>query len=124
PLLEQAVARAPKHLRAWFVLARCHDSEGRDADAVHCYSTCIALEPAFAWSHFNRGLAYLRQQKYAKALADFTRELELQPRLADAFAHRALAQEGLAKFAEAVADLTRAEELDGPQTRVYFLRAR
>ena len=123
PLLEEAVRRDPRSLRAWFVLARCHDATGRNADAVACYGTAIALEPEYPWSYFNRGLAHLRQKQFARACADFDKAIAHKPQLADAYINRALAYRGLAKYHEAIADLTKALDLGAPQTRIYFMRA-
>src|SRR5262249_24992743 len=119
----EAVRLDPRGFRAWFVLARCHDAAGRSADAVACYGTCVALEPDYVWSHFNRGLAHLRLKQFARARADLDKAIAARPELADAHVNRALAHQGLAKYPETVADLTKALRLGAPQTRIYFMRA-
>jgi tetratricopeptide (TPR) repeat protein len=122
--LEEALRRDPKQLRAWFVLGRCHEAEGREPECIGCYNACIALAPEFPWAYFNRGLAHLQLGKHAAAIADFSRVLLLRPNSSDACINRALAHQGLNQNAEAAADLTHALELGAAQTRIYFMRAR
>ena len=123
PLLQQATWQDPQHFWSWFVLGNCHERQGRDAREA-CYAACIALWPNFPWSHFNRGLAYLRQQEYLLARADFDRVIELRPDLAEGYLNRALARQALKHYAEAEQDLTQALQRDASPTRLYFLRAR
>lgn len=123
PLLQKAVYDEPQNFWASFVLANCCDRLGQDSRAEARYGICIALKPSFAWSHFNRGLALLRQQDYRAACADFDTVLKIRPGLADAHLNRALARQGLQQFEGAEQDLTDALKLGGP-TRLYFLRAR
>jgi tetratricopeptide (TPR) repeat protein len=122
-LLQKAVVDEPQNFWASFVLAHCHERMAQDARAEARYGTCIALKPGFPWSHFNRGLALLRQQEFRAACADFDTVLKLKPDVLDAYLNRALAHQGLQEFEEAERDLTAAIERGGP-TRLYFLRAR
>jgi tetratricopeptide (TPR) repeat protein len=94
-----------------------------NAEAAACYSTCIALRPDFAWTWYNRGLAYYKLNEQKKAVADLDRALALKPDLADAYLFRALAREGLHDYGGAVRDYTRALDHGSSVTQVYFLRA-
>ena len=123
PLLQKAVYDEPQNFWASFVLANCYDRLGQDGRAEARYGICIALKPSFPWSHFNRGLALLRQQDYRSACADFDTVLKLRPELTDAYLNRALAHQGLQQYEEAEQDLTAALQQGGP-TRLYFMRAR
>lgn len=123
PLLQKATQLEPANFWAWFVLGNCCDRLGMDARAEACYATCIALNPDFHWSYFNRGLALYRQQDYRAACADFDKVLTLRPDVGDAFLNRALARQGLQQYREAEEDLTKALDFGGP-SRLYFLRAR
>ncbi len=122
-LLQKAAYDEPQNFWASFVLANCYDRLTQDTRAEARYGICIALKPSFPWSHFNRGLALLRQQDYRSACADFDTVLKLRPDLNDAYLNRALARQGLQQYPEAEQDLTAALERGGP-TRLYFLRAR
>jgi serine/threonine protein kinase/Tfp pilus assembly protein PilF len=124
PLLREGVRRDPQDFAAWFLLGNCYlEGLAREADAVACYSTCIALWPEFHGSYFNRGLAELRRRDYQTARADFDRALELRPDFREGRVQRALAFQGLQKFAEAEADLTYALGHGAPTCRVYLMRA-
>jgi serine/threonine protein kinase/tetratricopeptide (TPR) repeat protein len=123
PLLQEATRRDPRSFSAWFVQGDCHDALAQDADAVACFSACIALRPDFYPAWLNRGLSCLKQRFYERACSDFDRVISLRPDCADAYLNRALAKEGMERYAEALSDLTAALQLGTPRTRVYFMRA-
>jgi eukaryotic-like serine/threonine-protein kinase len=122
-LLQKAAYEEPQNFWVSFVLANCYDRLAQDARAEARYGICIALQPSYPWSHFNRGLALLRQQDYRAACADFDTVLKLRPDSIEAYLNRALARQGVQQFQQAEQDLTEALERGGP-TRLYFLRAR
>jgi tetratricopeptide (TPR) repeat protein len=99
PLLRQATRLDPENFWAWFFLGYCHGAL-LEAQAEYCYTTCIALSSnashAF-YPYFNRGLEYLKQQKYEAACADFDQAIRLRPDCADAYLNRALARKELAR---------------------------
>jgi serine/threonine protein kinase/Flp pilus assembly protein TadD len=122
--LERATDLDPKDFCAWFALAMCHDRLGQDAEAVHGYTTALALWPRPHWLlYFDRGLAHLRRRQFDRAAADFDRAIQLRPEEAEPYLNRALARQGQGRLAEAVADLTHALELGSAPTRTYFMRA-
>jgi tetratricopeptide (TPR) repeat protein len=137
PLLQQASRLDPQHYWTHFLLGICQDELGNDHDAAAAYSVCVALDPQFFGAWFNRGLAHLRDKKYAPAADDFSRVIELYPELPKTYINRALAFNNLgfelergknlkqarAKFLQALDDLTRAVDKGTTETRVYFLRA-
>jgi eukaryotic-like serine/threonine-protein kinase len=123
PLLAEVTTEDPQDFWAWFLRGVCHDHLSQSAEAIACYSTCIALAPNSPWAHLNRGLTHLRQQTYKQAVADLDHVIALRPKLAEAYQSRATARQGLQKYAEAVDDLNRALELGAAPTHVYFLRA-
>jgi serine/threonine protein kinase/tetratricopeptide (TPR) repeat protein len=122
-LLQKTAHVEPQNFWASFVLANCYDRLAQDARAEARYGICIALQPSYPWSHFNRGLALLRQQDYRAACADFDSVLKLRPDSIEAYLNRALAHQGLQQYQEAERDLTEALERGG-STRLFFLRAR
>jgi len=56
-VLTEATLRDPQDFWCWFLLGVCHDNLGQPAEAVACYSTCLAISPDSPWASFNRGLA-------------------------------------------------------------------
>jgi tetratricopeptide (TPR) repeat protein len=123
PYLERATRLDTQALWAWFLLGRSYDSLGRDADAIACYGSCLALQPDAHQVWFCRGLAYLRRGDFKNAQADFDRALELRPTLAVAYFHRGLARKELKDLKGAEEDLTAALDNGAHLTRVYFVRA-
>jgi serine/threonine protein kinase/regulator of sirC expression with transglutaminase-like and TPR domain len=128
-VLRQVRMDDPANFAALFLMGNCGldasgGGAGREADAVSCYSACIALRPDFAGAWFNRGLAYTRQQAYEAAMADFTRAAQLRPTWAEPYVQRARIQTARGKLDDALDDLDRAFELGTPFTRVHFLRAK
>jgi tetratricopeptide (TPR) repeat protein len=127
--LREAVRRAPKDFAAWYLLGNCYLDAAAlpnlgETEAVRCYTVCITLRAGFYGSHYNRGLAHLRQSQYDRAEADFSAALDLCPGLPGAYLHRGLAREGQGKLREALADLTRALQRANPPCRAFFARAR
>jgi eukaryotic-like serine/threonine-protein kinase len=124
PLLREATRQEPQFACAWFAIGLCNDRLARHAEAVHGFSTALALWPRPHWLlYFNRGLSYLKQREFALAEADFDKAVQLQPDAAEPYINRALARQGLEKYGEAIDDLTHALELGAPYTRIYFMRA-
>lgn len=123
PYLREATAQAPQDFWAWFWLGACHDQLSQNADAVACYSTCIALWPHMPWAYYNRGLAHLRQMNYVQAKADFDQAINLRSDLPELYLQRSLAEQALKQYALAIEDLSMALELGAQPVRVHFLRA-
>jgi serine/threonine protein kinase/Tfp pilus assembly protein PilF len=150
PLLRQATRLDPEDFWAWFFLGYCHGAL-LEAQAEYCYTTCIALSshsPHAFYPYFNRGLEYLKQQKYEAACADFDQAIRLRPNCADAYINRALARKELARASapagngsqtgsartappapvralriQAEQDVTEALKLNPALPRAYFIRA-
>ncbi|MCI0456803.1 MAG: protein kinase, partial [Gemmataceae bacterium] len=95
PLLQKATRLDPQNYWAHFLLGVCHGDLGNHRDAVAAYGVCIALDPSFFGAWYNRGTAYLNQQKYHLAADDFSAVIRLEPRRPDPFYHRALAHQRL-----------------------------
>jgi serine/threonine protein kinase/tetratricopeptide (TPR) repeat protein len=129
PLLQEATRRDPQNFLAWFVQGYCHHLLSQFGDAIGCYTTCVALRPDFAPSHYNRGLARLyrndesRYQDNLRAAADFTEAIRLDPVLVDAYFDRAVARRRLKDPRGAIADLDRVLELRPGRIEAYFNRA-
>jgi tetratricopeptide (TPR) repeat protein len=112
------------HFWVWFLLGLCRQRTGENANAVTCYTTCIALVPELADPYRNRGLAYHALGDFVPAEADFDRAIELASERAETYVDRAKAREGRGDLGGAESDLTTAIERGYPDTLVYYLRAR
>src|SRR5205807_1717191 len=113
---------------AWSVQGYCHSLLFQYGEAIACFTTCIALRPDFAPSHYNRGLARLYRNEDARqdnqaAAADFTEAVRLDPGLIDAYFDRAVARHRLKDPRGAIADLDRVLEMRPGRIEAYFNRA-
>ncbi len=76
--------------------------------AVRVYTRAIALDPAYTYAYFSRGVLRWRELgEYEGAIEDLSRVLELDPSWAEAYFNRALAYKMDLRYEEAVADLER-----------------
>jgi serine/threonine protein kinase/predicted Zn-dependent protease len=124
PLLQQARRLEPANFWIWFDQGLCHELLAQDAEAAACYSTCIALAPAFPPAHYKRGLAQLRLHRDAEASADFDESLRLDPDFTLAYIDRALARRSLKQYAGSIQDLSEALNRGAAPPRIYLMRAR
>src|SRR5262249_54743409 len=67
PVLQELTRQDPKHVHAWFLLARCHDGLHQDEDAVRAYTAALALWPTSHQVYFNRAVAFLRRGQWQAA---------------------------------------------------------
>ena len=126
--LRTIAAREPDNFAVQFLMGNCCldgyiDGLGQDADAVGCYSACIAMRPDFHAAYANRGLMRLRRGMFADAETDFTRAVQLRSDRADYYLDRAQAREGLHRDPEELDDLDAADELGSKAVLLYYLRA-
>ena len=125
--LRAVAAREPDNFAVQFLMGNCLldgylDGPGQEADAVGCFSACIAMRPDFYAGYANRGLMRLRRGLFEEAEADFTRAVQLRPDRADYLVGRAQAREGLHRYQEALDDLNQAEELGSKAILLYYVR--
>ena len=84
--------------------------DGQPKKAIDSFDTALELRPDFGVSRFNRGIAFLRSDDYARASADFVRVASdpNEPLRASAEYHNALALDALGRPADADAAVERA----------------
>jgi tetratricopeptide (TPR) repeat protein len=123
PLLEEATRLEPQNLWAWFDLGLCQEGLGQDAAAAASFSTCIALEPRFAPLYWKRGVAWHRQQLFARAEADLGQALDLQPGWTEVLVDRGLTRRSLKRYPEALDDLDQALRQGAAPVRVLLIQA-
>jgi tetratricopeptide (TPR) repeat protein len=85
---------------------------GKTEAAIEDYSEAIRLNPKDPEAPYNRGLAYLRSEKYDYAARDFTEVISIQPRNPDAYVYRGITRIYQGKNREADADLQKAYQLN------------
>jgi serine/threonine protein kinase/Tfp pilus assembly protein PilF len=124
----EAVRADPASFAGWFLLGNCYlrgsDAYAAKIEAAAHYTTCVSLRPDYWAPYFNRGLAHLDANDYARAEKEFNRAAALLPDHAETYLLRALAREKQSKWAEAAADADRALAGGADPARVYLLRAR
>ncbi|RPI17018.1 MAG: tetratricopeptide repeat protein [Lysobacterales bacterium] len=76
---EAALKLDPRFGPAWANLADLRRLQGREADAEATLRKGIAQVPGVAALHHSLGLALVRQQRYAEALAELERAVKLEP---------------------------------------------
>lgn len=122
--LTRAFELDPSDYWASFALGLAYYRRGDDTNALVAFDTCVALDPAVAGGHFNRGSALLRSFQFKKAEDDFTRVIDTRPDWPEAYLNRASCREAQGLLAEAVTDLTKALDLGYPPTAVRLARSR
>jgi serine/threonine protein kinase/tetratricopeptide (TPR) repeat protein len=114
---------SPMNLSALVLLSDAHLKMGSPADAEECLTTCIAQEPKYAFSYFQRGLARLEQRKYHDAANDFSTYMTLGGQRVPALVNRAIARNKAKDLNGSLADIDAVLAAGTKQTRVYFIRA-
>jgi tetratricopeptide (TPR) repeat protein len=109
--LKQALHLEITSFWARFVLGHCHFGQGRFIEAAGDFDACAVRGPAFAWVHFNRGLALARAGRPLDARYAYDRALQLDNTFAEAFVNRAMVELELNQLDASERDLLRSIEL-------------
>lgn len=80
------------------------------------------MDPEFAASYLNRGVAYECLGNYVQALEDLNKFIELNPNSAASCSNRGNIFRELGKYGQALNDLNRAIELDSVNAAAYYNR--
>ena len=84
-LWEDAVAKAPKKVRAHFNLGQAYQAEQRSADAIREYEQALALKPDIHAAYSNLAAMYLEQGQYDKAEETLLRITSIAPDFTEGF---------------------------------------
>jgi tetratricopeptide (TPR) repeat protein len=82
-------------------------------EAMRCVEEVLAIDPTYAWAHYEKGAVLFEMGRYAEAISSTTRALEIDPRHYKALEFRGAARAALDDHARAVLDFTEAIELVG-----------
>jgi predicted TPR repeat methyltransferase len=75
------LAEQPANVSAWFQLGNVRGEQGRDTEAVDCFTRAVTLDPAHARSWNNLGTASQRLGRGDEALAAYRSALDRDPAL-------------------------------------------
>jgi tetratricopeptide (TPR) repeat protein len=93
------------------------------AGAIEEFNHAIQLNPYFAETYLQRGLAYYDLGNILHAVSDYTEALKLNPESIEAYYCRALARVALKNFPGALKDVNQAIFLNSNYASAYNLRA-
>ena len=89
------------------------EREGKNIDALECYSLAISLDHEFSTAYYHRGALYAKMGRNKDALEDFTKTIKHDLEYADAYSSRAEIYEKMGMKSEAEADRKKAKTFDG-----------
>jgi tetratricopeptide (TPR) repeat protein len=100
---------------------------GDQGRAIADHDRAIALNPDFAVTYNNRGVARNLRSEYDRAIIDFDKALALDPGLAEAYLNRGIASVGKdpenpAAWRRALEDFDRTLDLDPLNASAYYWR--
>lgn len=109
---DAAIERDDERAEFYEVRGEVLFNRGRWARARADWARVVALDPDHdpKW-HFYSGEAAMHLEKYAEAIADFTKTIEAEPEQPKPILERAKALEALGKHAEALRDIERVMKL-------------
>jgi tetratricopeptide (TPR) repeat protein len=128
--LTSAIAAIPedeltaKPDEAYFLRGSIHDNMNNSEAAVRDYTQAISLEyEPLSWPYNNRGIIYVDQGDYARAITDYDRAIKVDPDYAKAYNNRGNAYRHQHAPARAIEDYNRSLELNNPEPAlVHFNR--
>jgi predicted TPR repeat methyltransferase len=119
---EQAIAISSDNVEALLVVADCQMSDENGAGALATYDKIIALDPALAPVHNNRGIVLQSLDRHAEALVSYDRAIAIEPQFSSAHVNRGNALRQLKRSEEAVAAYDRALVLEPGRPQAWLDR--
>jgi tetratricopeptide (TPR) repeat protein len=96
--------------------------EGRNQEAIDCYTKTIILKPGFTGGYIGRGLVYSRIGQPRLAIKDYDEAIRLDSRYADAYHNRGVAYNKLGQYQLAIEDYNKAIGLQPSFLEAYNSR--
>ena len=88
---------------------RAFAAQGRQEDAIGCYTEALREDPSNPWAYCERGRVYLDEPaKQDQALADFNEAIRLDPSLALAYNGRGVVYKNRGDLDQAITDYSEA----------------
>src|SRR5262249_25679927 len=113
----------PRDAVAYYRRGMANAATRRDFEkAIADFSKAIEIDPNYAESFNERGIAYREMKDYNRAIADQTKAIEINPRFARAYNSRGNAYHEMKDYARAIADTDKAIEVDPSYARAYNAR--
>ncbi|MCX6258701.1 MAG: tetratricopeptide repeat protein [Bacteroidia bacterium] len=102
-------------------LGAAFNNLGDDPKALQYYDTAISIEPRFPDPLFNRGLTYMKLEKYDESITDFTNLINrIVPKEAKWYYSRGNAYKKKNQFDNAIADYNMAIQLNPYYSEAYL----
>ncbi len=101
--IEDAVTRATEAILAsQELMAFVKANKGQCNQAISDFNKALEIDPRFAQTYNNRGIAYVSKAQYDKAISDYNRPLQINPRYAEAYNNRGIAHVSKAQYDKAI----------------------
>ena len=94
----------------------------RDEVSIEHYTKAIELKPDMTAAYFNRGVVYIKNGEYDRAIADLTELIELKPDDAEVYLCRGWAYDLKGNFDCAIEDYNRAIQIKRDYANAYLNR--
>ena len=91
-------------------------------NAIIYYNKAIQLNPDFAATYNNRGVAKKNLQDYTGAITDYNKAIQLNPEDAKAYLNRGVAKNDLQDYTGAITDYNKAIQLNPEDAEAYYNR--
>ncbi|MFO0977749.1 MAG: protein kinase [Planctomycetaceae bacterium] len=121
--LRPIVQKNPELFESTLLLGMLARAQDTSDSAEPLLTAALALRPDDFPARMQRGLGYLKSERFDLATQDFQRALELRANAADTWFALALAQTGAGKLTDALSSYDKAIEHQFPETRIHFAKA-
>jgi tetratricopeptide (TPR) repeat protein len=93
--------------------------QGKNEQAILCFTRAIELYPDFAQACYDRGIVYCEKGDLNQGIRDYTRAIEVKPDYAQAYYSRGLAYCEKSDYTQALRDYTKAIEVKPDYAEAY-----
>lgn len=90
-----------------------------NVNTIFAQNSSTEQNPRTAQAYFNRGSAYLQEQKYDLAIADYTKAIALDPKFSSAYFNRGVSYKKKEQYTQALADYAKVVQFEPKDADVY-----